>query len=179
MRTRKYLRALLYLGPLLLWMGIVIAASTQLGRYEESLAFIQGTAQLLSPEQTPSNDIWQIYQINNAVRKLAHVAAFGIFTMLAVRALQWGEPRLKWRSLAGTLILCILFAASEAFVRFQSPDRHVRPDQFVFNAIGALLVFGLTLLYFRLKYWETLLWAGKPVEDDETPGRDRESDELK
>ena len=168
MDTSKLLRVLLYLGPLLLWTGVVIAGSTKLGRYEQSLAFIQGTAQLLSPEAVPSNEIWQLYQINNAARKLAHVAAFGIFTMLAVRALQWGEHRLKWQALGGSLGLCLLFALSEAFVRFQSPERHVRLEQFVFNAIGAILVFGLTLLYFRLKYWEELLREGKSGEGDET-----------
>jgi VanZ family protein len=168
MRTRKLLRALLYLGPLLLWTGVVIAGSTQLGRYEQSLAFIQRTAEMLSPDSVPSNDVWQLYQINNAARKLAHVAGFGIFTMLAVRALQWGEPKLKWQAVVGSSGLCILFALSEAFVRFRTPDRHVRLDQFVFNGIGALLVLGLTLLYFRIKYWEQLLWEGKSREADET-----------
>ncbi|MES2462860.1 MAG: VanZ family protein [Armatimonadota bacterium] len=168
MSARKLLRALLYLGPLLLWMGVVIAASTQLGRYEKSLALIQGVAEFLSPDAVPSGDIWQQYQINNAARKLAHVGAFGIFTLLAVRALQWGEPKLKWQSISGSLALCVVFAVSEAFVRFRAPDRHVRLEQFVLNAIGALLVFGLTLLYFRLKYWEELLWEGKPIPKDET-----------
>ena len=167
MDSRKLWRALLYLGPLLLWMGIVLAGSTRLGRYEESLALIQWTAQKLSPELAPSQDIWQIYQINTAARKLAHVAAFGIFTLLAVRAMQWGQPRLKWQSLAGSLLLCIVFACSEAFVRFHTPDRHVRLEQFVFNGIGAALIFGLTMTYFWIKYWEKVLWEGKSMENDE------------
>lgn len=168
MHTQKFLRALLYLGPLLLWMGIVLVGSTRLGAYENSLAFIQGTAELLNPEETPSNDVWQLYQINNAARKLAHIVAFGVFTMLAVRAMQWGASRLKWQSLVGSLGLSLLFAFSEAFVRFRSPERHVRLEQFVLNGIGALAVFGLTLLYFRLKSWEALLWEGKSAESDES-----------
>ena len=169
--TRKWLRALLYLGPLFLWMALVIAGATRLGRYEESLAFIQWTAQALSPELPPSQEVWQLYQINTAARELAHVAAFGIFTMLSVRALQWGEARLKWQTLIGTLGFCFIFACSEAYVRFRTPERHVRWEQFAFNALGAFLVFGLTMLYFQLKYCEGKLWEGKTVETDETPNR--------
>ncbi len=171
MRKRKWLKALLYLVPLLLWMAVVIAGSTRLGRYEESLAFIQWGAQILTPELPPSHDIWPLYQINTASRELAHIAAFGIFTLLSVRALQWGEPRLKWQSFVGTLGLGILFAGSEALVRFRTLDRHVRLEQFVCNAVGALLVFGLTLLYFRIKYGEDQLREGNSMTSDETPKR--------
>ena len=168
MRFRKSIRALLYLGPLLLWMVVVIAGATYLGRYEESLALIQRVAHLLSPDAQSAVDVNQLYQINNAARKLVHVAAFAVFTMLSVRAMQWGEAKLKWQSLAGSLGLCIVFALSEAFVRFTSPARHVRLEQFVLNGIGALLIFGLTMLYFGIKYWERILWEGKREEDSET-----------
>jgi VanZ family protein len=149
---------LLYLGPLFLWMGAVAAGSTYLGRYEESLALIQGAAHLLSPDAPPARDRGDLFQINNAARKLVHIATFAVFTMLSVRAIQWGEARLKWQSLAGSLALCIVFALSEAFVRFQSPVRHVRLEQFVLNGIGAVLTFGLTMLYFGIKYGEKVLW---------------------
>lgn len=154
----KFQRSVLYLLPLLLWMGIVLIASTRLGSYAESMKLIQWTAETLSPESMPLQDVWQLYQINNAARKIAHIFAFGIFTMLAVRALQWGSPRLKWQSLVGALVICLLFGTGEAFVRYRSPVRHVRMEQFVFNGAGSLLVFAFTTGYFGVKSWERSLW---------------------
>ncbi|MBC8101381.1 MAG: VanZ family protein [Cytophagales bacterium] len=162
MRTRKFLRAFLYAGPLLLWMAAIYASSTHLGRYEQSLALIQAASQRLAPESPPPSDQGELFQINDAARKLAHVFAFGILTLLAVRAIQWGESRLKWQTVTGSFALCVLFAVSDALIRIREPDRHVRLDQFVFNGIGALLVFLLTTGYFGVKYWEDFLWEGRP-----------------
>jgi VanZ family protein len=145
-----------FVGPLLLWMILVWATSTRLGAYEQSLNLMIRVVHSLSPESPVpgSGDLMPLFPSNNALRKLAHVFAFAVFMLLAVRAIQWGNPRLKPAAIFVACLLGTFFAGSDAVIRYLTPMRHVREDQFVLDAIGAAFILVITVLYFVAKSWE-------------------------
>ena len=167
MLLRKILRGLLYIGPPVLWMGGLFAASTQLGEYHVTFRFVQDSVQWLAPG-TPRIDIDSMYGINIAVRKLAHVIGYGFLTVLLVRAIQYGQARLKPVSVFVALLLSVLFAIGDALHRRRVPGRHGDSADVVLDAIGIGIFFGGTLLYFGLKALERHL-AQEPVPDTPNP----------
>lgn len=66
-RLRRYL-------PVLLWMGVIFAASTRLGRPENSEKIIDPILQWLG--------VVQVDQTHIVVRKLGHVAEYFVFALL-------------------------------------------------------------------------------------------------
>lgn len=151
-------------------MALVYASSTQLGTYDRSLNLMLRASHWIAPDLPIPQDVGEIFLINNAVRKLAHVVAFGGFTLLLVRALQWGNPRLKKAVLPITFGLGLLFSFSDALFRIYAPSRHVRGEQFVLNALGSAIVLILVVLFFAAKRAEAWLLAGNYSRDGEKAG---------
>ena len=73
-------------------MGVIYVSSTDRGAYDASLRLMLRVAQWATPSWQIPVDVGAYFPLNNALRKLAHVLFFGIFTLLAVRAVQWGSP---------------------------------------------------------------------------------------
>ena len=140
-------------------MAIVYASSTELGTYDKSLNLILRFSYWLSPGMTIPGDVGAYFPINNAARIVARVFVFAVFTLLTVRALQWGHHRLKPVTLGITFLLALPFSFSDALFRLNAPDRHVRVEQFVLNGIGAVVVLLGVVVFFFAKQWETSLLA--------------------
>ncbi len=165
--ARSLLRFLIYGGPVLVWMVFIFIGSTDLGRYENSWRFIIRVLNFLCPEfAQPETGEWQVnvsmYQINTAMRRLAHVVLYGLLTFLTVRALQKGKPRLRIRSLLAALLITIVYAGTDELHRYYQQNRHAKWSDITLNLYGIALVLGSTIFFFILKSWERKLEDPQP-----------------
>lgn len=161
---RKWLRALVFVGPLLLWIVLLLVLATTLGEYIATWKLFQRVLSWMTPEFAPIPTDGRfavvevsMYQINQGLRRAAHVAMYAGLTLLAVRACQWGEPRLRRRTVLVALLMSLVFTGGESLVRLRSPGRHVRWENLALNLIGTGLVLGGTLVFFGLKAAERRL----------------------
>ncbi len=157
-RSSRTLLALLYIGPLLLWMGVIFVSSTSAGDYPTSMRLIQHSLNWLVPEQPPL-DVSTLYKVNNAARKLAHVVTYGILTLLVVRAVQFGQPRLKRGAFGAAFLVSLLYAIGDEWHRRFVPQRHAKFVDLVIDSVGITLTLGGTWFWFALKDWERRLAA--------------------
>ena len=156
-RRANLARALLYVLPLALWGGVLLAyGAGERGRYEVSWALLQKGLGVLAPEWSPISDgsIVSMYQLNAAFRRLAHVAAYAVLTLLIIRLIQHGNTRLRSASLAAAALIGAVFMASDEWVRRHQAHRHAKPVDLVLDGIGVALVMGGTWVFFAVKEWE-------------------------
>ena len=157
---RRLVRALLFVGPLLVGIAGVLAFATDRGGYMATWNLTIAALNGLTPEfprLEPDNRVWMIsmHQINNALRRVAHVLTYASMALLLVRTLQWGRPRLRARAVLGMLFICGLLTGAESLVRLKlSNERHVRWEQVLLNLIGVGVAFALTLIFFGVKALE-------------------------
>lgn len=171
---RSLIRVLLYALPLILWMGLGVLASTELGGYDRSWILLHRLLDWIAPGYYYSdNQILSMYQLTQATRKIAHVVVYAVLTGLLIRLAQRGRPQLRFRSVFFAVALSGASMGLEAYVRrYQSEGtRHVRAEQFFLEGFGVLSVVVGTFLYFQLKALER--WLDTPPVDPE-PGRDPE-----
>ena len=162
---RRLLLWVIYAGPPLLWMLVVFAASTRLGSYEATWTLNRRVFAFLAPHWGVIDDS-SLYQINDALRRLSYVGAYAVLTLLAVRAIQFGQPELKRASALAALGISIVFAAGDALHRRFVPGRHGDIADVWLSVLGACATMAVILLWFRLKRWERdLAQAARPPED--------------
>jgi VanZ family protein len=80
--------------------------------------------------------------------------------MLAVRAIQFGRPGLKWQALVGALLLSAGFAATDEIHQAFTASRGPSPRDVLIDCAGATLCMAGILLWFGVKRLERRLWAG-------------------
>lgn len=163
-QQRRVLRFVLYGGPVLLWMAVVFVGSTDLGRYETSWNIVIRVLNFLCPEfaQPPEKGLQlniSMYQINTAMRRLAHIFLYAMLTFLTVRALQQGKPRLRMRSLVAAFLITMAYAGTDELHRYFEQHRHAKWSDIALNLYGIAFVLGGTILFFGLKAWERKLDA--------------------
>ena len=98
-----------------------------------------------------------LYQLNGALRRLAHVGGYALLTALIVRAVQQGHPRLKPAAFVAAVIVSVLYTGVDELRRAFEPNRHAKWHDLELNLIGVALTIGGTLLFFLLKGWERRL----------------------
>jgi VanZ family protein len=177
-RDRSGRRLLIYLGPLLLWALLLFYFSGgERWRYETTWRLIQHVLAFLCPEYAPPAGFNQVdvsmYQLNGALRRLAHIAGYAILAALTVRFVQNGQPRLKRRSLVAALALGILYTGLDELHRYFVPDRHAKWLDLKLNLVGVALTLGGTLLYFGIKEWErrAISINGNEIEGEQAGNR--------
>lgn len=152
--------ALLWGGPILLWGIALFYGGAEGARYETSWRWIQTVLRLLCPEHAPPGDpdVVQVdvsmYQINGALRRIAHIVGYAVLSALVVRFFQRGEKRLKRSSLIAAVILGILYMGADELHRLIQPNRHAKWLDLFLNLGGVALTLLLTVLYFGWKSWE-------------------------
>lgn len=157
-RRRSWRRRLpllvIYLGPLTLWMAVLFAASTRFGRYEVSARVVEKALSLLAGPESSDITLLAHYSLNVAVRRLAHVFGYFVLSLLIVRAVQWGTPRLRWRSLAAAFFINTAVALGEMLHRNRTPQRHGDLSDLALNLTGGALALLTTIVFFAGKRWE-------------------------
>ncbi len=167
---------LIYLGPLLLWMAVLFAASTQFGRYEVSASLLQKALRLLAGPGPDDITYLALYSLNRAARRLAHVCASFILSLLIVRAVQWGTPRLKWRSLVCAFLVNSAVAVGEMLHRNRTPHRHGDLSDLALNMLGSALALLTAIVFFAGKRWEqkareAAMQASETLAQEEATGK--------
>lgn len=108
----------------------------------------------LNPD-THVGEQFNIFPLNIALRKVAHVLVYIPLSLLAARALQNGEPGLRARSIFGQVILCLVLTGLECLVRLHyAGERHIRWEQLYLNLVGTGIAIVFTLLFFGFKALE-------------------------
>src|SRR5262249_9657326 len=141
----------------LLWMLLIFSSSTRAGGPSNTQGLLQRVLTSLYPKEvaTFSPEDWD--HLNYIVRKIAHVTEYTVLTLLAVRAIQYGSPRLNRKALLGGFAISFLYACTDEFHQRFVPGRTPAFDDVLIDAIGmAVAAFGL-LLWSGLKSLEQRL----------------------
>ena len=86
--------------------------------------------------------------------KVTHLIEFGLFGILVYRALRF--PRPIWRPYLITVIIGILYAASDEFHQLFVPGRNCDIRDFAVDVVGVMLFAGIsTRLHRKLNSTET------------------------
>jgi VanZ family protein len=126
-----------YWLPLLIWLSVIFAGSTNFMSAEHTSRFIVPFLLWLKPGMSPQT-IWTILLV---MRKCAHLAEYAILAILLWRALVGGTAlRAKMPLLFGTiLIFCAVFAASDEFHQCFVKSRTPSVRDVLLDVAGALL----------------------------------------
>jgi VanZ family protein len=159
--TNRRALALFYVGPLVVWMAIIFFMSTDVGNGQNSASMLTWLLERLAPTYRASLNDYHIAGLNYALRKLGHVSEYAILTMLAVRAIQFGRPGLKWQAFVGALCLSAGYAATDEIHQAFSASRGASPRDVLIDCSGAVLCMAGILLWFGVKRVERRLWGGR------------------
>lgn len=149
-RTRK----IFYVAPLVLWMGVIFFSSTRAGNSAHSLAIIHRLLEIVSPDQARNISRATLSVVNIVLRKAAHVTEYAILTLLAVRAIQQGAPKLKKSAFFGAFLLSAVYACSDEFHQRFVGSRTSSPVDVAIDLVGVTLVMVGITLFFAIKAFE-------------------------
>jgi VanZ family protein len=110
--------------------------------------------EVISPEQARSLSLHTLEVLHIVARKMGHVTEYAILTILAVRAIQFGEPRLKKSAFFGAFLLSALFACSDEFHQRFVPGRGASPIDVAIDLTGVTLVMVGIVCWFGVKSFE-------------------------
>jgi len=131
--------------PALIWMGLILFASTDAGSTSNSYHFLKPLLQWINPNiQDPA-----IYEINIIFRKSIHVLQFAILAILVWRAHRLRNLPPKNRTLrAVTLVffIAIIFAAGSEGVQYLMKARGASVKDVFLNLSGTVLGLGVVYL---------------------------------
>jgi VanZ family protein len=105
---------------------------------------------------TPNLRFVQADTLDFIVRKAGHMAAFGILAVLAWRAISYSRRR---GAVAISLVLTIVYAASDEFHQSFTAGRHASPVDVGIDTIGAVIA--LLTLTAWLRYWSRRTVRGR------------------
>jgi VanZ family protein len=127
--------------PVLAWMIVIFAASTDLGSGQHTSRFLIPFLRWLDPHMS-----WvTIFQIQFFVRKAAHLTEYAILAILLLRAVRSG---LRWNFFTQSALvlgLAALYAMTDEFHQSFSPSRTATMHDVMIDCCGAAI--GLAL------YW--------------------------
>ena len=141
--------------PALLWLALVLGASSDSFSATQTSRFFEPLLRWLFPHLSP----WRVMQIHAFIRKGAHLTEYAILAILVWRALRnsfWlGDPRIdgaqkrpwQWRPAFGALAATAFCAVADEFHQSFVPSRTSSARDVALDICGA----SLALL---------LLWAG-------------------
>ena len=92
-------RQLLYLGPLLAWMGVIALLSTDVGSREHTMQWAVWLLRCVLPSGQQDRMQAQLEYPVTAARKFAHVFEYAVLAFLACRWLwfSFGQERRTWQ----------------------------------------------------------------------------------
>jgi VanZ family protein len=127
-----------YLLPVLLWMSIIFAMSTDRGSAEHTRTLIEKLLRSWFPTQVADWPIALFERIDWDVRKTAHVTEYGLLGILLYRAIGYGRAPFYSPQIWGTLLLGITYAASDEYHQSFFPSRGAAAADVFFDTFGVL-----------------------------------------
>ena len=125
--------------PVVLWMMLMFAASTDLLSSEHTSRYLVPFLRWLKPDISAAT----IAQIHFLIRKSAHVTEYAILTVLLWRAFRFHrrDARNVWPQGAIALAVAIIFAATDEYHQAYVPTRGSSASDVMIDSCGA--AFGL------------------------------------
>ena len=125
-----------WLPPLLWSAAILLASGAQFSASNSGHWLRELTTRLLGHQLSPALS----QSLNHLLRKLGHLTAYGILSLLWFRALRGGRPvpwMLRWA--AGAIVLAVLIASADEWQQSFVPSRTGAIADVVLDAGGAFL----------------------------------------
>jgi VanZ family protein len=143
-KTRAFLK---YWLPVLLWMLVIFSASADSHSYQHSaklFGLFEPLLHWLFPALSPET----IGIIHEAARKCCHLAEYAVLALLVWRALHASKndlPAWSWPKVGGTLLIVLLYAASDEFHQSFVPTRTPHATDVLIDTTGGAV--GLFVLW--------------------------------
>lgn len=134
-----------YVAPLLLWMLLIFLMSTDRGSADVTRPAIGGLLRRLLPNIGNYLTSEQIDRADWNLRKTAHVVEYAILTLLAFRAVAFGNPAFRNRNVVLPFLIGVLYAASDEYHQSYYASRGGKAADVVFDTFGVLLALVLCL----------------------------------
>jgi hypothetical protein len=126
--------------PILLLIMLVAWTASNAGSYRSSWLGTFWVLNNLAPQYQPISDYGvSMYQLNDALRRLAHILIGFMAVIVMDRVLRINTRMRGGKRLALACALSVIVIGTGAAVRYRSSLRHVRLVQFVSSATGMLL----------------------------------------
>ena len=119
--------------PVLAWMLVIFAASTDLGSAEHTSRFLIPFLHWLNPHISGA----AIMKIQFLIRKAAHLTEYAVLAMLLLRAVRSGTRAAFARQAALVLVLTALYAATDEFHQTFTPSRTASVRDVLIDCTGA------------------------------------------
>ena len=139
--------------PVLVWMSIIFCGSSDSASFQHSSRIIEPFLRWIVPNVSEAT----VHTVVVAVRKMAHLTEYAVLALLLWRALasrlNEGFWPWRWADATRTVLLVILYAASDEFHQSFVPSRDASVRDVLVDTLGGLL--GLTLLWIigRWRQW--------------------------
>ena len=124
-----------YWLPVLLWMGLIFAGSTNLLSSTHTSRFLGPLLRFFKPDISPQ----AIRRVQFAIRKFGHTVEFGVLAVLFWRAFRTHWPaRAGSRALLYAALVCsFLYAVSDEYHQAFYPSREARAQDVFIDTAGA------------------------------------------
>ena len=132
-------------GPVLLWMLVIFAASSDLGSAEHTSRFLIPFLLWLTPDISPAT----LAAVQLSIRKAAHLTEYAILGALLLRAVTVPSGRPRWQYAAVAIALAGAFAAMDEFHQTFVQSRTGSPHDVLIDISGAAL--GLTIWWLFIR----------------------------
>jgi VanZ family protein len=119
----------------------------------------------------PSATGRMLYLMHVAIRKLAHVAEFGIFSAAVFRGVRAGRTGWRWSWALATLVIAVAYAGLDEWHQSFVPLRQATPRDAAIDVFGALLAQCVVWGYATRRWPFTALFrrhAGSAKNQEET-----------
>jgi VanZ family protein len=158
--NRTLARSAFYTAPLAVWLALIYSLSTSAGASGVSVSLIERALVRFVPAFHQSLTAYQMDWINYLARKCAHFTEYFVLLLLAVRALQYGDPRIRWGRFAGAVALSLAWALADEFHQSFVPGRTAYLDDVYLDWSGCAAAAIVTLARFGERSLEHRLNAG-------------------
>ena len=121
--------------PVLAWMLVIFAASTDLGSAEHTSRFLIPFLHWLHPHISGA----AIMKIQFLIRKAAHLTEYAVLAMLLLRALRSGARDAFARQAGLVLVIAGLYAMTDEFHQTLAPSRTASARDVIIDFLGAMI----------------------------------------
>ena len=154
-----FARTAYYVGPLLLWMLLIFSLSTDAASADKTRPALKSIVRRLFPGLANRLSPRMVDRLDWNIRKTAHVTEYAILTLLAYRAIAFGNPAFRNRNVVLPFLIGVLYAASDEYHQSFSRSREGRAADVFFDTVGVMLGLLLCLWHHAATHslrWETL-----------------------
>jgi VanZ family protein len=128
-----------YTLPLVLWLSLIFAMSTDTGSAARTQPLVHSVLRKYLPSLAAQLTPSQLERVDFNIRKTSHVMEYLILALLAYRAIRADHPRFRSRHVVFTMLLGILYAASDEWHQSFIPSRWGVAADVVYDSFGVAL----------------------------------------